>query len=96
MTPEKKVKARAVKVLKRLGCWYFFPFSGGYGRAGVPDIICCFRGRLIAIECKAGSKGPTKLQKLEMETIERAGGVSILFNEDVSPDQLERQIKAVQ
>ena len=48
-TPEAKVKQQAVKVLKELGVYYFFPATHGYGRSGIPDIICCFKGKFIAI-----------------------------------------------
>ena len=38
MTPEAKVKKKIVEQLKALGCYYFFPATGGYGKSGVPDI----------------------------------------------------------
>lgn len=38
MTPEAKVKAKVVKVLKEFGVYYFYPVTGGFGRSGVPDI----------------------------------------------------------
>ena len=38
MTPEGKVKKKVVEQLKQLGCYYFFPATGGYGKSGVPDI----------------------------------------------------------
>ena len=49
-TPEKKVKDKVVAILKRFGVYYFFPATHGYGRSGVPDIICCFKGFFLAIE----------------------------------------------
>ena len=55
MTPEAKVKKKVVDVLKKNNAYYFFPATGGYGRSGVPDIVCCYRGIFIGIECKAGS-----------------------------------------
>jgi hypothetical protein len=39
MTPEGKVKKKIVEQLKALGCYYFFPATGGYGKSGVPDIV---------------------------------------------------------
>ena len=36
--------------------------GGQYGTAGIPDIIVCHRGRLIALEAKVGKNQPTKLQ----------------------------------
>lgn len=80
-TPEKKVKDKVVSVLKEYGVYYFFPGTHGFGRSGVPDIICCVGGRFMAIECKAGKNRPTDLQIREMGAIISAGGVAIVINE---------------
>jgi Holliday junction resolvase len=82
MTPEAKVKKRVVNVLKENGAYYFFPATGGYGRSGVPDVVCCYRGVFVGIECKAGSNKPTGLQELEMAKIRSAGGFTLVVNED--------------
>ena len=80
-TPEKKVKNKVVEVLKAHGVYYFFPTTYGMGRSGVPDIICCYHGRFIAIECKAGAGKTTALQDRELELIKKAGGVQMVVNE---------------
>ena len=80
-TPEGKVKDQVKEVLDRFGCYYFFPEHTGYGRSGVPDIIVCYRGRFIAIECKAGRGQTTALQKRELKNIDIAGGVALVVNE---------------
>lgn len=82
MTPEKKVKDKVVRILKDEGVYYFFPATHGFGRSGVPDIICCANGRFLAIECKAGTNKLTALQAREIETIRTAGGMAIVANED--------------
>ncbi len=82
MTPEGKVKAKCVDVLKKYGAYYFFPAQNGYGRAGVPDIIACYRGHFLAIECKAGFNKPTALQEREMAAIQKAGGSAMVVRED--------------
>tara|TARA_R100001086_G_scaffold59334_1_gene27230 strand:+ start:2327 stop:2620 length:294 start_codon:yes stop_codon:yes gene_type:complete len=82
MTPEAKVKKKAVQILKELSAYYFYPVTGGYGRSGVPDIIVCYRGLFIGIECKAGKNKPTPLQEKNMEDIHKAGGVALVINED--------------
>lgn len=81
MTPEAKVKKKVVDVLKKYGAYYFFPATGGYGRSGVPDIVSCYRGVFIAIECKAGSNKPTPLQEAEMDKIKKAQGFVLVVNE---------------
>jgi hypothetical protein len=80
-TPESKVKAKVVATIKRYDAFYFFPATHGYGRSGVPDIICCLNGVFIAIECKAGSNKPTALQEFEMDKIKNSGGYALVVNE---------------
>ena len=82
MTPEAKVKKKAVQILKELSAYYFYPVTSGYGRSGVPDIIVCYRGLFIGIECKAGKNKPTPLQEKNMEDIHKAGGIALVINED--------------
>lgn len=82
MTPEARVKKRVVDILKARKVYYFYPVTGGFGRSGVPDIICCYEGRFLGIECKAGKNKPTPLQRAEIFKIEQAGGWTLVINED--------------
>jgi Holliday junction resolvase len=82
MTPEAKVKASVVKLLKKYGVYHFFPATHGFGRSGVPDIICCLHGRFLAIECKAGKGKTTALQDKELRLIREAGGEAFIVNEE--------------
>ena len=45
-----------------------------YGTAGLPDIICCIKGRFVAFEVKAASGRLTKLQEATMRKIRDAKG----------------------
>jgi penicillin-binding protein-related factor A (putative recombinase) len=82
MTPEAKVKKKVVQQLKLLDAYYFYPVTGGYGRSGVPDIVGCYKGKFFGIECKAGNNKPTPLQELNLEQIEKNGGVALVINEE--------------
>lgn len=82
MTPEGLVKKKVKKILDAYGVYYFPPATGGFGRSGVPDLVGCYRGRFIAIECKAGSNTPTALQLREIDRINAAGGIAIWVNEE--------------
>ena len=81
-TPEKKVKDKAVKQLKELGAYYFYPVTGGYGASGVPDIVGCYKGKFFAIECKAGKNKPTALQQKNIDAIAAQGGAVWVVNEE--------------
>jgi Holliday junction resolvase len=82
MTPEAKVKASVVKLLKKYAVYHFFPATHGFGRSGVPDIICCLEGNFLAIECKAGNNKLTTLQERELQRIANAGGDTFVINEE--------------
>jgi hypothetical protein len=53
----------------------------GYGRSGVPDIIACYKGKFIGIECKSGDNKPTLLQLRNIDDIKRNQGLAIVINE---------------
>ena len=82
MTPEGKVKKVVVQQLKNVGAYYFFPATGGYGKSGVPDIVCCYMGLFFGLECKAGKNTTTPLQEKNLAEITAAGGVGVVINED--------------
>jgi hypothetical protein len=81
-TPETKVKKAVTKILDKHGAYHFFPATHGYGRSGVPDIVACYQGKFIGIECKAGKGVPTALQLKELRLIDEAGGCSFVVRED--------------
>ena len=93
-TPEAKVKAKVKKVLDTHGAYYFSPVTGGFGRSGVPDLMGCYKGKMFAIECKAGNNKPTALQLREMIAINDAGGRAIVVNED-NIDDVEKMLKGL-
>jgi hypothetical protein len=80
-TPEKKVKEKVRKVLTEMGAFHFMPATHGYGTSGVPDIVGCYKGRMFAIECKAGDNKPTALQLKNLSAIAAAGGYTEVINE---------------
>jgi hypothetical protein len=81
-TPESKVKAKIKAILKEHGVYYAMPIGTGYGNAGVPDFLCCFKGRFLAIEAKANGGTTTALQDKNLRDIEVAGGITCVLNED--------------
>jgi Holliday junction resolvase len=91
-TPEGKVKVAVVKLLHKHNAYYFFPATHGYGRSGVPDIVCCIKGKFVAIECKAGANTTTALQDREINRIRTAEGYAMVVNEE-NIDLLEQVLK---
>jgi hypothetical protein len=93
-TPEKKVKDMCIEILKDFRAYYFFPVMGGYGRSGIPDIIVCYRGQFIAIECKAGFNKTTPLQDKELAAISTAGGITLVIREDTI-ELLQQELRRI-
>lgn len=93
MTPEAKVKHNVKKILDELGIYHFSPVMNGMGRAGIPDIIACYNGSFLAIECKAGKGKTTALQELELSKIRNAGGRAYVINEEGIPTLKEQLCK---
>ena len=75
---ERDVVATIKKYLASLGSDVFFwkEHGGPYGTSGVPDIICCYKGRFLGLEVKLPNGKLTELQKRAIEKINRAGGIA--------------------
>lgn len=96
-TPEGKIKKKVVELLHKYNVWYFFPASNGFGKAGIPDVVACFNGKFISVECKAdATKKPTELQLQRGREIQRAGGVWMVVCDEQSLLTLEFAIKTNQ
>ena len=79
---ESWVKKKVVDHLKSLGVYYFFPVASGYMKSGVPDIVCCIKGKFVAIECKAGKNKTTAIQDKNINSIRLNEGIAMVINED--------------
>lgn len=75
---ERDVVAAIKKYLASLGGDVFFwkEHGGPYGTSGVPDIICCYKGRFLGLEVKLPGGRLTEMQKRAIEKINRAGGIA--------------------
>ena len=75
---ERDIVTAIKKYLASLGSDVFFWKEHGsvYGTNGVPDIICCYKGRFLGLECKRPGGRLTELQKRAIKKINRAGGVA--------------------
>ena len=75
---ERDVVAAIKKYLASLGSDVFFwkEHGGPYGTSGVPDIICCYKGRFLGLEVKLPTGRLTELQKRAIRKINQAGGIA--------------------
>ena len=68
----------AIKIfLASLGSDVFFwkEHGGPYGTSGIPDIICCYKGRFLGLEAKLPGGKLTALQRRVLDKINAAGGI---------------------
>ena len=75
---ERDVVAAIKRYLASLGSDVFFwkEHGGPYGTSGVPDIICCYKGRFLGLEVKLPTGRLTELQKRAIRKINQAGGIA--------------------
>lgn len=90
-TPEGRVKADIRRWLKARGIWYCQPIGTGFGASGVPDFVCCWAGRFLAIEAKAKGRrsNTSELQDQQIMEIHQAGGAVIVVDDVSQLDELE-------
>ena len=104
---ERDITAAITRYLKTVPCCFFWKEHGGqFGTAGLPDIICCYRGRFVAFEIKTATGKPTKLQEITIAKIKATKGEAfivrsvqevqaILETLEVQPHDQERTISTV-
>jgi len=91
---EKDITNKILKYLKTLDkCYCFKEHGGSYGSAGIPDIICCYRGRFVAFEVKTEKGRTTKLQDLNIRKINEADGIAAVVR---SVDDVKNVIKRME
>lgn len=59
--------------------WYTKIWGGGFQKSGIPDVLACVNGFMVAVELKASSGKPTELQKLNVSRINAANGIAVIL-----------------
>ena len=93
---ESEVKQDIIKYLKKIGVHHDNILQGSikqYGnKKGISDILCCYRGRYVAIEVKGEGGKPSQDQIDYMESVKNSGGIAI----DVySLDEVKGALRAI-
>lgn len=76
MARESSIQRHIIQYLRSLGAWVFKVHGSPYQRAGVPDLLCCHKGRFYAFEVKRPGEGPTPIQAHELQQVQEAGGTA--------------------
>lgn len=82
-----------VRELDRRGAWHTKIHGTMAGRRGVPDRLACHRGTFLAIETKQPAGRTTRLQRHELDRVQRAGGMAIVAR---SVDDVRQALDAIE
>lgn len=70
---EKQITEKIIKALKQHGYWVLKVHGGPMQKSGIPDILACRNGRLLAIEVKRPGGRVTAIQRKRLAELEAAG-----------------------
>ena len=77
-TPEALVKRSIRNFLRTMGVFHFPVLQGLGCYPGVSDFLGIYKGRMLAIEAKAGKNNPSPDQVAFLERIKQEGGIGIV------------------
>jgi hypothetical protein len=91
--PENTVKKRVKALLDKYKIFHFCVAASPFGVGGISDRIAVLpNGRILAIECKAPGKKPTKLQERFLDDITKNRGYAFVVDGVASLRGLEQFI----
>lgn len=73
---ESDIQHKIIKHLESRGAYVVKIIAAS--KAGVPDLLACYKGKFIAIEVKKPKGVVSPLQKVNIETINNIGGIAIV------------------
>ena len=78
---EKVIENKIKTALASLGinCWFFKHAASAAMKVGIPDIICCIKGRFVGIEVKQENVYNLMLKRLLVKIYEKLAASTGLF-----------------
>ena len=86
---ESDIKREIVTALRQAGWVPVVIWQGPLSKPGISDLLCCVRGKFVAIEVKRPGGKPTKEQECFLEKVEQAGGLGLVAT---SADEVIRRL----
>lgn len=85
MKSESTIQAAILNFLRLLGAYCWAIKTEVCNERGVPDILCCYRGRFVGFEVKTAKGKISGPQRVQNERIRRACGRAVIVHcvEDV-------------
>lgn len=98
LTKEANVKKEIKKILDKYKVFYFMPAASMYGKAGIPDFVCCVEGQFVGIEAKnskVGWKGMSALQLHSRKQIHSSKGFYFVVYDEQTLMDLNIKIRDI-
>lgn len=92
MGPERRYQVKLMEQIRKRGGWVVKYPAGPHGTIGTPDLLTCYRGLFLAIECKAKREPPTSMQQRQLDEIVSAGGMALVAHPGLDLDALWEQL----
>lgn len=85
---EQAIQAKLIQYLKKSGCYVVKVIQAN--KAGVPDILCCYKGHFLAFEVKTPEtlKKYSKLQAYNIREIKKCGGFAYIVSSEYEIKQI--------
>lgn len=77
-TSEAAVKKQVKIILDVIGCFWFMPPAGAFGKSGISDFLGVRNGKFFAIEAKFGDNKPTTQQLKFLKEVKEQGGLALV------------------
>ena len=89
---EKALQSKIIRWLKDNGAFVVKQHGGVYTEVGIPDLVCCYKGRFIAFELKVKNNTTTKIQDFKIDRIRKVGGIAEVIR---SLDEVKKVIGGI-
>ena len=76
--PETYLQRAVQKLVKSRGGYIVKQHGSMISEPGIPDLLCCYKGFFIAIECKEEGNKPSEQQGIHCRAIQKAGGITVV------------------
>lgn len=95
MASEQDIQRKIIKYLESKGAYVVKVIS--VSKSGVPDILCCYNGKFIAIEVKIPTTktNVSELQKYNLNKVTECGGISLVAWELKQVEELFDEIHRI-
>lgn len=71
---ESQFQKKLMKTLDKIGCYVVKYNASGISKVGVPDVLSCYKGLFVGIECKRDDGEISDIQQWNINQIRNSGG----------------------